>query len=90
VLKITRLKPGSSSHSWKLEGRLVGPWVAELRQLAETELAGSGGLSLDVSDLSFADRGGEALLRELVSRRVRLERPSGFLRELLDGERGQI
>ena len=85
MLKISRLEPESQTVSWKLEGRLVGPWVAELKRLADTALAESRGLVLDVSDVSFVDRKGEDLLRELIARQVRLERPSGFLRELLNG-----
>ena len=87
MLKISRPEPEDQATSWKLEGRLVGPWVGELRRLAETALADSRGLVLDVSDVSFVDRQGEDLLRELIARRVRLERPSGFLRELLNGGR---
>ncbi|HYV42375.1 MAG TPA: hypothetical protein VEO02_11355 [Thermoanaerobaculia bacterium] len=85
MLKISKQEPVSQMVSWKLEGRLVGPWVGELRQLAEAALAETGGLTLDVSEVSFVDRQGEDLLRELIARRVRLERPSGFLRELLNG-----
>ena len=83
MLKITRQEPGAETATWKLEGRLVGPWVSELRQVAESALTDSRGLVFDVSDVSFVDRKGEELLRELVGRRVRLERPSGFIRELL-------
>ena len=85
MLKISRPEPENRMAPWKLEGRLVGPWVGELRQLAEAALADSRGLALDVSAVSFVDRQGEELLRDLIARRVRLERPSGFLRELLDG-----
>jgi len=85
MLKISRSEPETQTVSWKLEGRLVGPWVAELRRLAETTLAESRGLVLDVSDVSFVDREGEDLLRDLITRNVRLEHPSGFVRELLNG-----
>jgi hypothetical protein len=85
MLKITRQEPESRSASWKLEGRLVGPWVAELRQVADAALSESDGLTLDVSHVSFVDREGKDLLRELIARRVRLEHPSAFLRELLNG-----
>ncbi len=84
MLKITR-EPGVESATLRLEGRLVGPWVAELRQVAETALNDSRRLVFDVSNVSFVDRKGEELLRELVARQVRLERPSGFIRELLKG-----
>ncbi len=85
MLKISRLEAESQNGSWKLEGKLVGPWVAELRQVTDTALAESARLTLDVSDVSFVDREGEDLLRELITRNVRLEHPSGFLRELLNG-----
>ena len=85
MLKISPIDTANGGAVWKLEGRLVGPWVAELRSLAETALAGSPGLALDISGVSFVDRKGEELLRELAVRRVRLEHPSGFLRELLNG-----
>ena len=85
MLKISRTETPLEGAAWKLEGRLVGPWVTELRRVAETSLAGSPGLALDLSGVSFVDRKGEELLRELAARRVRLERPSGFLRELLNG-----
>ncbi|HLN58550.1 MAG TPA: hypothetical protein VK416_08300 [Thermoanaerobaculia bacterium] len=85
MLKISRPEPESQSASWKLEGRLVGPWVAELRQVADAALSESDGLTLDVSEVSFVDREGKDLLHELIARRVRLVHPSAFLRELLNG-----
>jgi hypothetical protein len=88
MLKITSLEPAPDRVLLKLEGRLVGPWVAILRQVAETELARDLGVAFDVSELSFVDREGEGLLRELIGRRVRLERPSGFVRELLNSNGG--
>ena len=88
MLKITRLDAAGEEAVFKLEGRLVGPWVAELRGIAQTELAQDRRLALDVSALSFLDRKGEELLRELVHRRVRLESPTGFIQELLKGTGG--
>jgi ABC-type transporter Mla MlaB component len=51
----------------KLEGRVSGPWTAELSrawQSLETSL-GSKRLSVDLSGLDFVDVGGEELLREI-------------------------
>jgi len=84
MLRITRLE-SDGQLTWKLEGRLVGPWVDELRTVAEAALAESPTPAFDVAAVSFVDRKGEELLRELVRRRVRLEDPSGFVRELLHG-----
>ena len=61
MLRITCREKGSTVLI-KLEGRLVGPWVEELRlkvlQLRPSETA----LEVDISDLSFADDAGEQLL----------------------------
>jgi len=88
MLKITKLEPVRDGSVLKLEGRLVGPWVAQLREVAEAELAQDRPLAFEVSEVSFVDRPGEELLREFVARRVRLEGPSGFVRELLRGNGG--
>ena len=88
MLKITRLEPAEKGAVLKLEGRLVGPWVGQLREIADAELAVERSLTFEVSGVSFVDRGGEVLLRELVSRRVRLDGPTGFVRELLKGNGG--
>ena len=88
MLKITKLEPAADGAILKLEGRLVGPWVAELRKIAEAELEQDRPLAFEVSEVSFVDRGGEELLRELVARRVRLDGPTGFVRELLRANGG--
>lgn len=51
----------------KLEGRISGPWTAELSR-AWQELApalGSRRLSVDLSSLDFVDEGGAQLLKEI-------------------------
>ncbi|HKA36607.1 MAG TPA: hypothetical protein VKH43_07280 [Thermoanaerobaculia bacterium] len=88
MLKITRLESPGTVAVLKLEGRLVGPWVGALREIAEAELALQRPLAFEVSGVSFVDRRGEILLRELVSRQVRLDGPSGFVRELLQSNGG--
>ena len=88
MLKITKLEAAQDGAVLKLEGRLVGPWVGQLREIAEAELAQDRPVAFEVSQLSFVDRLGEELLRELVRRRVRLEGPTGFVRELLKANGG--
>lgn len=67
----------------KVEGRLVGPWVNELKNACEQQLATKLSLNLDVADLSFADHAGLNLLLRLRARGVRLLNGSPFLEEEL-------
>ena len=51
----------------KLEGRIAGPWVAELRN-AWTEAAprvASRELSIDLYDVTYADAGGKQVLKQI-------------------------
>jgi len=67
----------------KLEGRLVGPWVAELEKACAEHLAAMRSINLDFADVTFADRTGLALLRCLRARGVKLVNCSPFLEEEL-------
>ncbi len=66
----------------RLEGSLVGPWIAEL--LRELEAVPAGALALDLAALIYADKDGERLLRDLAAR-AELRGCSPFLAELLRG-----
>ena len=67
----------------KLEGRLIGPWVAELKNACEQHLAAKQSLNLDFADVTFADRTGLALLLRLRAQGVTLVNCSPFLEEEL-------
>jgi len=66
-----------------LEGRLIGPWVAELRGAAAAAAGGARKLDLDLAGVTFADEEGVAALRALRQDGVRLMAASGFLTALL-------
>jgi anti-anti-sigma factor len=67
----------------RLYGRLGGEWVNEVRQVCLTTLATEGRpVRLDLQDVTFIDRSGLALLRELWGDVVIL-RLSLFAAELL-------
>jgi hypothetical protein len=78
VLRIVELADGNGVPSIRIEGKVVGLWVDELRQSADRILAGSGALIVDLSDLTFADTAGIALLRELAGRGVTMVNCSAF------------
>ena len=55
MLKISQAGKANHSVTLKLEGRVVGPWVGELRQVCETHLSEGRALNLDLADVTFAD-----------------------------------
>ena len=60
MLRITAT--GAEKLLVKLEGRLVGPWVDELRKTVWQSNAWTRPLEIDVEDLTFADGEGETAL----------------------------
>ena len=75
VLRITEL----NGRSLRVEGRLVGAWVDELRQACERHRP----RTLDVRGLQTVDGDGLKFLRQLALDGISLERPSGYLAALL-------
>lgn len=67
----------------RLEGRVVGPWVAELRQICESPIRDGSKLILDLAEVSFADDKGVALLSSLRSRGAKLLNATPFVKEQL-------
>jgi len=83
MLKISQAGQANHSVTLKLEGRVVGPWVGELRQVCETLLAEGRALKLDLSDVTFADAGGVVVLSTFKSRGVTFANCSPFVEEQL-------
>jgi len=86
-LKITVVESSSGVVRLRVEGRLTGPWVEELRLTCNLQALSDGvRLILSLSDVSFADAAGIELLRELRTRSVTLLSPSPFVAEQLKSE----
>ncbi len=85
MLKIVHVEMASRGYVLRLEGRVVGPWVEELRRSCEGALTNSIPVVLDLANVSFIDRTGVALLRGLGGRGVALINCSGFLAAQLRG-----
>jgi anti-anti-sigma regulatory factor len=66
TLKIT-IQEQDQTIEIKLEGRVVGPWVAELRRVwAETAAQlGAKAVSIDIQHVTYADAGGKQVLRDI-------------------------
>ena len=83
MLKISQVGKANHSVTLKLEGRVVGPWVGELRQVCETLLTEGRALKLDLADVTFADADGVAVLSGFKTRGVTLKNCSPFVEEQL-------
>jgi ABC-type transporter Mla MlaB component len=81
MLKIS--EPGTPNHSvtLKLEGRVVGPWVEELRRVCEPILTKDCSLKLDLTEVSYVDAEGVAMLNGFKARGVKLKNCSPFVEQ---------
>ena len=71
MLKISVTDQSSRATNFQLEGKLVGPWVEELRRLSDAALVRSEAVSLDLEKVWFVDSQGIALLRDLAKQTCR-------------------
>jgi len=84
VLRIT-VQRDSNAVVLKLEGRVTGPWVEELRRawISSTKVADGELIEVELSGVSFVDAKGRDLLLRMQREKVDLKGASGFLRQLL-------
>jgi ABC-type transporter Mla MlaB component len=89
MLRITVVDLSDGVVVLRVEGRLTGCWVEELRRtcaahaFAAHNFADEVQLSLELSKVSLADAAGIALLKELRSRGADLIRPTPLVAEQL-------
>ena len=86
MLKITETARNDSGRTFKLEGKLLGPWVDELRNACTQPLALLEQIGLDLAAVTFVNAAGAELLRELIRRGIIITRCSAFVAELLHAE----
>ena len=73
MLRIFQATGADGSVVLRLEGKVCGPWVDELRALSSAVLQKPATrLELDLSEVAFIDADGLELLRELSSKHVSL------------------
>lgn len=86
MLKIT-LHDSAGEFRFRLEGKLSGPWVGELRQCWETASSTTGGRStvVDLREVDFVDAPGEELLSDMIRRSVKLQVSTPFMQSVIDG-----
>jgi hypothetical protein len=83
MLRLTRTQERPLQVTLKAEGRMVAEWVdlleAECRELATGERR----VLLDLADVSYVDRRGIEMLRQLTDGRISIVNCSPLLEELL-------
>ena len=87
MLRITHAQGHDATSTLRLEGKLLGPWVAELARSCNELPCSPDCLRLDLLAVTFVDGPGVALLRVLLGRGATLAGCSGLVAELLHVER---
>lgn len=85
MLKIEVAERRREQVTVSLEGRLVGAWVDEVRRACEPFLGSGAELAVDFARVSFVDRDGVALCRQLRRGHASLRNCSPFVKEQIDG-----
>lgn len=85
MLRIDRDATGESI-TFRIEGKLLGPWVSEVRSQLDCDLRRASVLGLDLHNLSFVDEAGLALLQDLIAQGVQVTACSNYVAELLGQE----
>jgi anti-anti-sigma regulatory factor len=83
VLKITEVSRSEAAIAFKLEGKVLAPWVDELRRLCTETPRQSKQIHLDLDAVTFLDESGAELMRELVRQGITIARCSEFVSQLL-------
>jgi hypothetical protein len=96
VLKIT-ITDTPTERRWIVQGRLVGPWVSELRTTWKRAHGRQDKRTciIDLNEVTFIDKGGERLLRAMAKKGAQLIARGMYVKHVLeqlktDGKRGLI
>ena len=82
-LKITRLSQTGRILTIKLEGEILEPWVSSVRDACAPQGSRSKPVCLDLAAVTYVDAAGAQLLRDLLSKGIKIARCSSFLTQLL-------
>jgi hypothetical protein len=85
MLRITLVET-ATEQKWTLAGRLVGPWVGELRASWKKAHRNQSGqiCVVDLNEVTFIDKGGERLLRKMSKEGVQFVASGSYTKHVLD------
>ena len=81
VLKISNTEEAGQKISLQLDGQVSGKWVELLQRTCEVQLGKGVRVTIDLKNVSYADRDGIALLIGLAKRRVEILNAPPFIAE---------
>jgi hypothetical protein len=84
MLRITTTNCGQDTRTFKLEGKLLRPWIGELESACGTPQVSPERIRLDLHGLTFVDAEGARFLACLIREGARVIACSGFVAEILD------
>ena len=85
MLKIT-IADTAMEERWTLQGRLVAPWVSELKaswKRAHNTVQGRRCI-VNVEDVTFIDKSGEGMLRSMLKQGARFVASDVYVKHVLD------
>jgi len=85
MLRIT-VEETVTEQKWTLEGRLVGPWVGELRTNWKKRHQAQNGraCTVDLRGVTFIDKGGQRLLRSMSKEGTQFIATGTYIKHVLD------
>jgi anti-anti-sigma regulatory factor len=85
VLKIT-IAETPTERTWIVQGRLVGPWVGELRTAWKEAYRSQDKRAciIDLNDVTFIDKSGERLLRAMCKKGAQLIATGLYIKHVLE------
>jgi anti-anti-sigma regulatory factor len=85
MLKIT-ITETTTERRWTVQGRLVGPWVSELRTTWKEahRSQDSRACIIDLNDVTFIDKSGERLLRAISKKGAQLIAGGMYVKHMLE------
>lgn len=81
MLRISAIEAAGGPVTLRLDGQVSGQWLKLLERTCEAELKKGSRVTVDLKNVSFADRDGIVLLRSLVDRRIELLNALPFIAE---------